>query len=126
MQDWLDGFRMLEGETLAGLLDDYAAVASQTDELLATLPDLDATQPLPEAPWYEPGRALVGAPCPAASDRGDLAARRARGHHQGSHRRRQDHGLTQLVSGLAVRPGEAGLRRAVASAGQEVRMAAGR
>jgi hypothetical protein len=30
-------------------------VASQTDELLATLPDLDATQPLPEAPWYEPG-----------------------------------------------------------------------
>ncbi|HEY2312911.1 MAG TPA: DinB family protein, partial [Streptosporangiaceae bacterium] len=55
VQDWLDGFRMLEGETLAGLLDDYAAVASQTDELLARLPDLDATQPLPEAPWYEPG-----------------------------------------------------------------------
>ncbi|HEY2316570.1 MAG TPA: DinB family protein [Streptosporangiaceae bacterium] len=55
VQDWQDGFRMLEGETLAGLLDDYAAVATQTDELLATLPDLDATQPLPEAPWYEPG-----------------------------------------------------------------------
>jgi hypothetical protein len=55
MQDWLDGFRMLPGETLAGLLDDYAAAASHTDDLLATLPDLDAVQPLPEAPWYEKG-----------------------------------------------------------------------
>ena len=55
MQDWLDGFRMLPGETLAGLLDEYAAVASRTDDLLATLPDLDAVQPLPEAPWYEKG-----------------------------------------------------------------------
>jgi Protein of unknown function (DUF664) len=55
MQNWLDGFRMLPGETLAGLLDAYASVASQTDELLLTLPDLDATQPLPAAPWHEPG-----------------------------------------------------------------------
>ena len=55
MQAWLDGFRMLPGETLAGLLDDYAAAARQTDDLVATLPDLDASQPLPEAPWYEPG-----------------------------------------------------------------------
>lgn len=55
MQEWLDGFRMLPGETLAGLLDDYAAAAIQTDDLVATLPDLDASQPLPEAPWYEPG-----------------------------------------------------------------------
>ena len=55
MQAYLDGFRMLPGETLAGLLDDYAAAATQTDELLATLPDLDALQPLPEAPWYEKG-----------------------------------------------------------------------
>ncbi len=55
MQAWLDGFRMLPGETLAGLLDDYAAAAKETDELLAKLPDLDARQPLPEAPWYEPG-----------------------------------------------------------------------
>jgi Protein of unknown function (DUF664) len=46
---------MLPGETLAGLLSEYEAVASETDELLAGLPDLDATQPLPEAPWYEPG-----------------------------------------------------------------------
>jgi hypothetical protein len=55
IQEHLDGFLMLPGETVAGLLDGYAAVASQTDELLASLPDLDAAQPLPEAPWYEPG-----------------------------------------------------------------------
>jgi uncharacterized damage-inducible protein DinB len=52
---WADEFRMLPGETLAGVLDDYAEVARRTDELVATLPDLDATHPLPEAPWFEPG-----------------------------------------------------------------------
>ena len=52
---WSQGFRMLEDETLAGLLDWYAQVAAQTDELVATLPDLDAAQPLPEAPWFGPG-----------------------------------------------------------------------
>jgi uncharacterized damage-inducible protein DinB len=55
IQSYLDGFQMMPGETLAGLLDDYAVAASETDELLATLPDLDASHPLPEAPWYEPG-----------------------------------------------------------------------
>jgi Protein of unknown function (DUF664) len=55
VETWSQGFRMLEDETLAGLLDGYARVAAQTDELVATLPDLDAAQPLPEAPWFEPG-----------------------------------------------------------------------
>ena len=55
IQEHHDGFLMLPGETLAALLEDYADAARQTDELLATLPDLDATQPLPEAPWYQPG-----------------------------------------------------------------------
>lgn len=50
-------FRMLPGETLAGVLADYDAVARRTDELVATLPDLSATQPLPKAPWFEPGGA---------------------------------------------------------------------
>jgi hypothetical protein len=48
--DWAGGFRMLEGETLAGLLDDYEQVASRTDALVVRLPDLDASHPLPEAP----------------------------------------------------------------------------
>jgi uncharacterized damage-inducible protein DinB len=54
--DWArraDEFRLLPDETLAGALADYAEVARQTDELVATLPDLDATQPLPKAPWFE-------------------------------------------------------------------------
>jgi uncharacterized damage-inducible protein DinB len=53
--DWSQGFRMQDGETLAALLDEYQQVAIRTDELVATLPDLDEAQPLPEAPWFEPG-----------------------------------------------------------------------
>jgi hypothetical protein len=45
---------MQGGETLAGLLDFYEQVARETDELVSTL-DLDASHPLPEVPWFEPG-----------------------------------------------------------------------
>jgi uncharacterized damage-inducible protein DinB len=48
-------FRVEPGETLAGLLDAYEQVAGRTDHLVATLPDLDASHPLPKAPWFEPG-----------------------------------------------------------------------
>jgi Protein of unknown function (DUF664) len=48
------GFRMLEGETLAGLLAHYEEVAARTDELVATIPSLDVSHPLPEAPWFPP------------------------------------------------------------------------
>ncbi|MEV0537236.1 DinB family protein [Kitasatospora sp. NPDC050463] len=50
-----DEFRMLPGETLAGVLADYAETARRTDELIAVLPDLDVSHPLPKAPWFEPG-----------------------------------------------------------------------
>lgn len=49
-----NGFRMLEGETLAGLLAAYDEVAAATDVLLEHV-DLDARQPLPAAPWNPPG-----------------------------------------------------------------------
>jgi hypothetical protein len=52
-----NSFRMLKGETLAGVLAGYDEVARHTDHLVATLPDLDAAQSLPEAPWFEPGAA---------------------------------------------------------------------
>ncbi|MEU3659293.1 DinB family protein [Streptomyces sp. NPDC032940] len=55
-EDWArraDEFRMLPGETLAGVLADYAEVASRTDELVAGLSDLGAAWPLPKAPWFE-------------------------------------------------------------------------
>ncbi len=52
---WANTFRMLPGETLAGLLAQYDEVAAQTDELVRSLPDLGAAQPLPSAPWFPPG-----------------------------------------------------------------------
>uniref|UniRef100_A0AAU2VPI3 DinB family protein n=1 Tax=Streptomyces sp. NBC_00008 TaxID=2903610 RepID=A0AAU2VPI3_9ACTN len=54
--DWArraDDFRMLPGETLAGVLAAYEEEAGRTDELVATLPDLGITHALPKAPWYE-------------------------------------------------------------------------
>jgi uncharacterized damage-inducible protein DinB len=56
--DWArraDEFRMLPGETLAGVLADYDEVARRTGEVVAALPDLGADHPLPKAPWFEPG-----------------------------------------------------------------------
>ncbi len=56
MEGHAASFRMLPGETLAGLLDRYDEVARRTDNLVASLPSLDASHPLPDAPWFEPGR----------------------------------------------------------------------
>jgi uncharacterized damage-inducible protein DinB len=55
VQAFLDGFKMLPGETLVGLLEEYDTVARATEKLIGDLDDLDASQPLPEAPWYEKG-----------------------------------------------------------------------
>lgn len=52
---WTSRFDMTSSETLAGLLENYDRVARRTDDLIATLPDLDHSYPLPEAPWFEPG-----------------------------------------------------------------------
>ncbi len=64
------GFRMLDGETLAGLVEAYKEVARRTDELVASLPSLDVSQPLPSAPWFKPGPAGPrAAPCCTFSPR---------------------------------------------------------
>jgi len=55
--EWAGGFQMLEGDTLAGLLDRYEQVARRTDELVTTLPDLDAARPLPSRPGSRRRRA---------------------------------------------------------------------
>lgn len=49
------GFRMTNEETLSTLIARYETVARRTDELVAALPSLDESHPLPEAPWFEPG-----------------------------------------------------------------------
>ncbi|TQF04557.1 DinB family protein [Kitasatospora acidiphila] len=54
--DWAkrgEEFQLLPGETLAGVLAEYEEVARRTDQLVAALPNLDAAQPLPKAPWFE-------------------------------------------------------------------------
>ena len=60
MARWMDPatdhsvrWRLRDGQTLAEALAEYAAVAERTDELIRTLPSLDAEHPLPIAPWFE-------------------------------------------------------------------------
>jgi len=55
MARYADGFKLLPGETLAGVLAGYAEVARRTDDLVASLPDLNLSHPLPPAPWFRPG-----------------------------------------------------------------------
>ena len=52
---WRNAFRMLDDDTVESVLADFDAGARRTDEVVMSLPDLDASQPLPEAPWFEPG-----------------------------------------------------------------------
>ncbi|HWL43230.1 MAG TPA: DinB family protein [Ilumatobacter sp.] len=54
VEQYQNGFKLLPGETLAGVIAEYEQVAAATDELVATL-DLDTRYPLPEAPWFPAG-----------------------------------------------------------------------
>jgi hypothetical protein len=48
-----NGFRLLPGETLEGVLADWQSVAERTDALVRSV-DLAETHPLPQAPWFPP------------------------------------------------------------------------
>ena len=47
----MDQYRMRASDTLAGLLEEYAAAARVFEDAVVALPDLDRPVPLPEAPW---------------------------------------------------------------------------
>ncbi|MGK5632354.1 DinB family protein [Streptomyces sp. URMC 123] len=50
-----DGSHRLEGEeTVESVLAHWQDVARDTERFVRELPDLDATFPLPEAPWFPP------------------------------------------------------------------------
>jgi|SRR5580698_3737927 len=49
-----EGFQM-GSDSLDTLLKIYEETARRTDELVQSLPSLDAAQPLPEAPWFPAG-----------------------------------------------------------------------
>lgn len=53
--DWAAGFTMTAQDTLDGLVEAFHQSADRTDGLVSSLPDLGASQPLPPAPWFEPG-----------------------------------------------------------------------
>ncbi|QNP64524.1 DinB family protein [Streptomyces genisteinicus] len=49
---WSDSFRLVDGETIPGVLAFWDSVARETDDFVRSVPSLDDTFPLPEAPWY--------------------------------------------------------------------------
>ncbi len=53
--EWNSRFSMTADDSLSGLLVRYDEVTRRTDEVVVSLPDLDAGHPLPEAPWFERG-----------------------------------------------------------------------
>jgi hypothetical protein len=55
VEQWANEFKLLPDQTLADVLAEYERVAARTDALVESLPDLDASHPLPPAPWFAPG-----------------------------------------------------------------------
>lgn len=51
-ENWGDNFRLLDDETLEGVLERYRQVAEETEKIIAALPDLDQEYELPKAPWF--------------------------------------------------------------------------
>jgi uncharacterized damage-inducible protein DinB len=54
-EEQTNSFRLLEGETLDGVLADYALAARETDAFVGGLPDLEVSHRLPDAPWFPEG-----------------------------------------------------------------------
>jgi uncharacterized damage-inducible protein DinB len=55
LQSHLDSFRMLEGDTVAELLERYDEAAARTAEVVGELPSLEVAHRLPDRPWFEQG-----------------------------------------------------------------------
>jgi uncharacterized damage-inducible protein DinB len=47
-----DSFRMLEGETLQSVLEEFERVAAETERIVRELPNLEISHTLPAAPWF--------------------------------------------------------------------------
>ncbi len=54
-QSWTEGFRMTSDETLEALVEAFHQSSERTDDIVTSLADLGVSQPLPPAPWFEPG-----------------------------------------------------------------------
>ncbi|MFJ8668616.1 DinB family protein [Streptomyces sp. NPDC093600] len=59
-ETWGEAFRLVDGETIPGLLDFWDGVKKETEEFVREVPSLDDTFPLPPAPWFpKDGRVSV-------------------------------------------------------------------
>ncbi|MFF4606081.1 DinB family protein [Streptomyces sp. NPDC001339] len=52
--NWHLSFQLEDGETLAGVLEFWDGAARRTEEFIRSVPSLNDTFPLPEAPWFPP------------------------------------------------------------------------
>ncbi|MFI8343037.1 DinB family protein [Streptomyces sp. NPDC085639] len=51
-ETWAEAFRLVDGESVPSVLAFWNDVAEQTAAFVAEVPSLDATFPLPPAPWF--------------------------------------------------------------------------
>ncbi|QIP85368.1 DinB family protein [Streptomyces sp. Tu 2975] len=51
-ETWGDSFRLVDGETVPGVLGFWDSVAKETEEFIRSVPSMDDTFPLPPAPWF--------------------------------------------------------------------------
>ncbi|MEU7293268.1 DinB family protein [Streptomyces exfoliatus] len=59
-ETWGDAFRLVDEETVPEITEFWAGVAKETEDFVRSVPDLDDTFPLPEAPWFpKDGRVSV-------------------------------------------------------------------
>ncbi|MEV6672267.1 DinB family protein [Streptomyces sp. NPDC051162] len=57
-ETWADSFRLLDGESVAGVLARWEEVAEETARFIHSVPSLSDTFPLPDAPWFPPGSSV--------------------------------------------------------------------
>ncbi|MFV2119545.1 DinB family protein [Streptomyces sp. Act-28] len=59
-ETWAEGFRLVGDETVPGVLAFWDGIVEELEEFVRTVPSLDDTFPLPEAPWFpKDGRVSV-------------------------------------------------------------------
>lgn len=51
-ETWGDSFRLVDDETIPGTLAFWEGVAKETEDFIRSVPSLDDTFPLPDAPWF--------------------------------------------------------------------------
>ncbi|MER8086800.1 DinB family protein [Streptomyces sp. NPDC058316] len=51
-ETWADSFRLVGDETVEGMLGFWDGVAAEVETFIRSVPSMDDTFPLPEAPWF--------------------------------------------------------------------------